>query len=120
MNNKNKNYINSNDDEFKTMLDLFNNNKVADEIYYKDNSGQIFTIDGVRTKDYLGFGIYKVLKEEKNYNEAIKYLNKANKSVRESGDFNIIDVKKRYFNTLKKNMKIKTYQKDQLQIILNM
>ena len=65
MNNKNKNYINSNDDEFKTMLDLFNNNKVADEIYYKDNSGQIFTIDGIRIKDYLGFGIYKVLKEER-------------------------------------------------------
>ena len=102
LNNKNKNYINSNDDEFKTMLDLFNNKKVGAEIYYKDKTGQIFTIDGVRSKDYLGFGIYKVLKEEKNYNEAIKYLKKANKSVRASGAFNIIDIKKRYFNTLKK------------------
>ena len=102
LNNKNKNYINSNDDEFKTMLDLFNNKIVGDEIYYKDKNGQIFTIDGVKTKDYLGFGIYKVLKEEKNYNEAIKYLKKANKSVRASDNFNIIDVKKRYFSTLKK------------------
>ena len=102
LNNKNKKYINSNDDEFKTMLDLFNNKKVADEIYYKDKTGQIFTIDGVKAIEYLGFGIYKVLKEEKNYNEAIKYLKKANKSVRASGAFNIIDIKKRYFNTLKK------------------
>ena len=81
LNNKNKKYINSNDDEFKTMLDLFNNKKVADEIYYKDKTGQIFTIDGVKAIEYLGFGIYKVLKEEKNYNEAIEYLKKANKSV---------------------------------------
>jgi len=43
-----------------------------------------------------------VLKEEKNYNEAIKYLKEANKSVRASDNFNIIDVKKRYFSTLKK------------------
>lgn len=102
LNNKKKNYINSSDDTFKTMLDLFNNDKVADEIHYKDKTGQIFKIDGIRTKDYLGFGIYKVLKEEKNYKEAFKYLEKANKSVRESDHFNIIDVKKRYFNTLKK------------------
>ena len=102
LNNKNKKYINSNDDEFKKMLDLFNNKKVADEIYYKDKTGQIFTIDGVKAIEYLGFGIYKVLKEEKNYNEAIEYLKKANKSVRASDDFNIIDVKKRYFSTLKK------------------
>tara|TARA_B100001540_G_scaffold313618_1_gene336893 strand:- start:2686 stop:4794 length:2109 start_codon:yes stop_codon:yes gene_type:complete len=102
LNNKNKSYINSNDDEFKTMLDLFNNRKVAEEIHYKDKAGHIFKVDGIKTKNYLGFGIYKVLKDEKNFEEAIKYLIKANKSVRASDDFNIIDVKKRYFNTLKK------------------
>ena len=54
----------------------------------------------------LGFGIYNVLKMEKNYDEAYKYLEKSNvASVRSAGEFNILDVKDRYFDVLEKYKK---------------
>tara|TARA_Y100000996_G_scaffold412805_1_gene399704 strand:+ start:1002 stop:3110 length:2109 start_codon:yes stop_codon:yes gene_type:complete len=102
LNSKKYKYINSKDSTFKKMIKLFEGKNVADNINYIDRSGSEFKFHGEMSKYDLGFGIYNVLKMEKNYDEAYKYLEKSNVARRSAGEFNILDVKDRYFGVLEK------------------